>query len=284
MSEVLDIQLASIEVGTDRARDVDPVWAEALATVISQQGLLSPIVVRKTSDGYRLIAGLHRLHAFRHLGRDTIAALISTAETDDQARLQEVTENLVRHDLIALDRFHHLFEAKQVWERMHPQAKRGGDRRSQMIKTQSLRFDADEAKAPEIMGFAPAYAEHIGMSRRTIENAVKIWSQLSETSRTRLKGTDLARKATELKALSDLEASVQWKVLDLILGDENGDIQNVASALAHLEGGAKVSAVERQYAAISKSFSVLTDSSLDRLLLENEERVRASILRNGWMQ
>jgi len=42
--------------------------------------------------------------------QETIAARVSDAETDDQARLQEVMENLGRNELIALDRCH-LFDA-----------------------------------------------------------------------------------------------------------------------------------------------------------------------------
>lgn len=57
MAEILEIPLASIEVGTDRARDLDPFWAEGLAGIIAAQGLMTPILVRAKGDGgYRLIA------------------------------------------------------------------------------------------------------------------------------------------------------------------------------------------------------------------------------------
>lgn len=35
MVEILEIPLASIEVGTDRARDFDHFWAEGLAAIIA---------------------------------------------------------------------------------------------------------------------------------------------------------------------------------------------------------------------------------------------------------
>lgn len=127
MVEILEIPLASIEVGTDRARDLDPFWAEGLAAIIAAQGLTNPITVRQTETGYRLVTGLHRKAAFHILGRDMIPAHLSAASSDDEARLEEVMENLGRAELIALDRCHHLFDLKQVWERMHPQARHGGD-------------------------------------------------------------------------------------------------------------------------------------------------------------
>ena len=126
MSEILELPLASIEVGSDRARDLDPAWAEGLAGSIDTQGLIQPIVVRPLDGRYGLVAGLHRLEAFRLLGRETIPAVLHALFTADEAKLAEVMENLARNELIALDRCHHLFELKQVWERLHPDFANGG--------------------------------------------------------------------------------------------------------------------------------------------------------------
>lgn len=46
MSNIIEIPLASIAVGTDRARDLDPMWAEGLARIVEQQGLFHPILER----------------------------------------------------------------------------------------------------------------------------------------------------------------------------------------------------------------------------------------------
>ena len=100
--EILVIPLASIEVGNDRARDLEPAWAEALAALIGAQGLLQPIIVCAIEGGspkFRLVAGLHRLEAFRLNGFETIPAFISAAASDDEARLEEVMENLGRYVL-----------------------------------------------------------------------------------------------------------------------------------------------------------------------------------------
>ena len=116
-----DLRLDAIDVPQDRARDFDPVWAEALSSIIKEQGLQHPITVRPVGDRYSLVAGLHRYYAHLIGGQaESIPAFVSEAQTDDEARLQEVMENLGRHELIALDRCHHLYELKQVWERMTP--------------------------------------------------------------------------------------------------------------------------------------------------------------------
>lgn len=208
-----DLPIDLIDIPENRARSYDPVWAETLAAIIAKQGLINPISVRPNGDRYVLVTGLHRRGAMVALGRAAIPARITTAVTDDEARLEEVMENLGRYDLIALDRCHHLHELKLVWERMYPQAKHGGDRKS--IKRKSLPLDPDQ---PEIFGFARATAEKIGLSERAIKLAVTIWTHLTPASRQRLTGTDLARKQTELKALSEQKPAVQAKILDLILG------------------------------------------------------------------
>ena len=278
MSEILELPLASIEVGSDRARDLDPAWAEGLAGSIREQGLMQPIVVHANDEGYHLIAGLHRLEAFRLLGRETIPAIMQGAMTADEAKLAEVMENLARNELIALDRCHHLFELKQVWERLHPQTAHGGDRKSKAIKAQSLRFDPD---TPEIFGFARANAEHIGLSKRSIEQAVKIWATLVPTVRKRLRGTDLARKQTELKALSELSATKQVKVLDAILNEELEHVGNVAQALAHLEGSIACDPLERRFAQVSRSIADLDDETFDHVIAAHEDRVITSLKRRG---
>ncbi|MDR5655494.1 ParB/RepB/Spo0J family partition protein [Ruixingdingia sedimenti] len=279
MPDLHEIPLASIEVGSDRARSLEPAWAEALAALIDAQGLLHPVIVRPVEGQfrrYRLVAGLHRVEAFRLLGRETIPALLSSAASDDEARLEEVMENLGRYDLTALDRCHHLYDLKQVHERKYPQSKHGGDRRS--IKVQTLHFDPS---APEIFGFAEAVAEKIGLSKRTIFAAVKIWANLYPPLRRRLHGSALADKQTELKALSELGINDQVKVVDLILGEDHPEIVNVAGALAYLAGGVQPTAEEKRFTAIRDTLTALPDPVFDRVVAEQADRMIAALQRLG---
>lgn len=277
-----EISLDLIDVGDDRARDLDPSWAEALSVLIAAQGLMHPVIVRPIEGAfrrYRLVAGLHRLEGMRLLGAPTIPAYLSSATTDDEARLQEVMENLGRAELIALDRCHHLFELKKAWLTIHPEARAGGDHGNQFTggKTQTLRFATDV----EIFGFGRAMAERVGLSVRTIETGVKIWSGLSPEARRRLPGTALAAKQTELKALSEETPARQGKILDLILSDDHPSIENVAAALAFLEGGTAQTALEKRYRVLSEGLKALSPEAFDRLLIENEDRVLDALKRLG---
>ena len=74
--ESLEINLAEIYVPTKRRGLLDSGKAEALAVSILEDGLRTPIQVRRDNDRYVLIEGLHRLEAMKALGENTIDALI----------------------------------------------------------------------------------------------------------------------------------------------------------------------------------------------------------------
>jgi ParB family chromosome partitioning protein len=71
---------------------------QALAASITEHGVLQPIVVTETLDGYRLIAGERRLRAARLAGLDRIPAVIRQLEDHHHLELALV-ENLQRSDL-----------------------------------------------------------------------------------------------------------------------------------------------------------------------------------------
>jgi ParB family chromosome partitioning protein len=73
-----------------------------LAASISEHGLLQPILVTTTQDGYQLIAGERRLRAAQLAGLDRIPAVVRTADRQQQLALALV-ENLQRADLNAMD-------------------------------------------------------------------------------------------------------------------------------------------------------------------------------------
>ncbi|WP_323041546.1 ParB/RepB/Spo0J family partition protein [Gemmobacter sp.] len=275
---ILDLPIRDIDVPADRARDYDENAALALAAVIAEQGLQHPIRVRRTGDRFQLVSGLRRLRAYELNQQTTIPATITSADSDDAARLEEVMENLGREELIALDRCHHLYELKVVWERLHPSFANGGG--NQRGKNGGKTFPTDP-EAPEVFGFAASVAEAVGLSKRTINAAVKIWQGLSPSSRTRLAGTALATKQTELKALSEEGPARQARILDLILGDEAPEVQNVSAALAFMDGGAQPTDLERRYRVVAEGLKALPDDSFDLLVIENEERVLAALKRKG---
>jgi len=73
-----------------------------LAASIAAHGVLQPVLVTETLDGYRLVAGERRLRAAQMAGLERIPALIRQAGEQDLLELALV-ENLQRTDLNAME-------------------------------------------------------------------------------------------------------------------------------------------------------------------------------------
>jgi ParB family chromosome partitioning protein len=78
---------------------------EDLARSIEKQGLLSPITVYQTPDGrFALVAGQRRLMAHKHLGRETIPAIVHEEMSDEDATAVSLVENVHRADMNPRDK------------------------------------------------------------------------------------------------------------------------------------------------------------------------------------
>lgn len=100
---IIRIELGRITPSPYQARrQFDETQLRALADSIRRHGLLCPLLVRRSGDGYELIAGERRLRALRLLGR-THAEAVVTAAFDRDCALLGLVENLQREQLHFLD-------------------------------------------------------------------------------------------------------------------------------------------------------------------------------------
>ena len=84
-------------------RSFDPAALEELAQSLRRHGLLQPVVVRQTGEGYELISGERRWRAARRAGLERIPVLVR--EADDDAMLElALVENVQRQDLNPLEK------------------------------------------------------------------------------------------------------------------------------------------------------------------------------------
>ena len=79
-------------------RRFDREGLEGLAASMREQGVLSPLILRRSKDGYELVAGERRLRAARMAGLKTVPAIIREV-ADAQALELALVENLQRQDL-----------------------------------------------------------------------------------------------------------------------------------------------------------------------------------------
>jgi len=95
---ILKIPLNKIKPSEVQPRKNRKHAIEELAKSIEKDGLLSPIIVYKENDYYRIIAGERRYHAANSLGWKEIECKIISREQKDYFRLALI-ENLQREDL-----------------------------------------------------------------------------------------------------------------------------------------------------------------------------------------
>jgi len=79
-------------------RTFDEEGIRELSQSISQAGLIQPLTVRKTDEGYELIAGERRLRACRLLGMERIPCIVQQTP-EEMSAMMALIENLQRRDL-----------------------------------------------------------------------------------------------------------------------------------------------------------------------------------------
>lgn len=208
MAEFKSIPLADIQV-PERLRAVEDDHALAIQASIVQHGLLNPITVRLLEGGssYALVAGAHRLRAIELLGEPEIDAVIVEAD-DDEAVMLEVSENLFRNELSALDRAVFVITYREAWERKHGKIRRGGD---QTVKLTESPVDLVQQEASA--GFAQHVADKLGLSKSAIERAQFLGHNLHPDLRRALRGSREAENQSLLLKLARLEEDDQLDIV-----------------------------------------------------------------------
>jgi ParB family transcriptional regulator, chromosome partitioning protein len=223
----MEIEIADIKVGK-RLRQFREDVADQLMHSIREIGLLHPIVVCTRSVHnpkggadlfvFELVAGLHRLCAYQRLGHEKIEAKVIRPH-DRASRLGQIDENLCGAQLTQLERSEHMLERKRIYEELHPEITRGGDRRSGESKRTVCPFES----------FAKETAKKAKMTPRSVRRAVKRAAKIDWRLRKRIHQLPaIADSGVELDALSTLERADQRRALALV---EAGDANDIRGAM-----------------------------------------------------
>ena len=206
----------------NRLRPVDQAHAATIAASMRQSGLLQPIMVMPTqsSNQHRLVAGAHRLEAARLLGWSEITCQIADI-SEGEARLAEIDENLMRHELDALDRALFMAERKAVHDAVFPEVSQRGRRKKEL--SQSLRQFGER--------FSKQVSKRTGLSERAVQMALQLAAKLNPEAVALLRNTKVAANQSQLFALSDQEPADQAEIASLIA---KGEVKNVPQALQKL--------------------------------------------------
>ncbi len=98
-TEVVQLEVDKIKPNRYQPRrKIDSERLEELIASVKAKGLVQPILIRETEEGYELICGERRLEAARALGMRTVPAIVRSV-SDVEALELSLIENLQREDL-----------------------------------------------------------------------------------------------------------------------------------------------------------------------------------------
>jgi N6-adenosine-specific RNA methylase IME4 len=201
-AQEIDLQLC---YPAHRARPIDDAAVKALAKSIDESGLLNPIIVRKveksragkTCDAFEVIAGMHRVKAFRWLKRSTITAFVHDVD-DLHAELMLIDENLCRNDLGPAERAASLARRKKIHTEIYGPAKAKGGHAAQAAMGHN-----HDTKQTTTLSFASEAAGKTGTTERTVQREVRRGEVLGNEVLSKVAGTSLD-KGEELDAMMKL--------------------------------------------------------------------------------
>ncbi len=111
--EIMEVAINSIEANPHQPRtSIEETNLDDLVNSIRVHGIIQPLLVSPTKDGYQLIAGERRFRAAKILGLKTIPAIVRRSDEVEKLELA-IIENMQREDLNPLERanaYHRLIE------------------------------------------------------------------------------------------------------------------------------------------------------------------------------
>lgn len=248
-------------VAEGRLRPVSEAGVQAILGSVEELGqIVTPLVVRQRRDKnsvvYELLDGAHRLEAARRLGLEAVPVRVFEC-TNDQAKLLEIDGNLAGAELNPLDTAVFLATRKAVYERLHPETKRGA-------AGAAARWDASE-----LGSFASVTAEKFGMTARQVQKIVAAGSRLGADEIAKLRA---APRQVTLKDLQDIAKIKQPPDrYDVVAALAEGRAKTASAALKALQAPVETpekSPADEQLSALLKAWDRAGMAALRRFVAE----------------
>lgn len=209
----------------DRLRPRDPTAVANLAVSMAENGQITPVMVRPVRmDGddvwFELVVGGHRYDAALLNGWTHIDAMIQEL-SDAQALMMEIDENLVRRDLTPYERALFINARLQAWAQLHP------GRVEQTAGTvtapkrgrpgKGAKFAEFLGDTPATMGFAEETAADLGLSQRTVENAMAVARGLAPAVHAKVSGSPLGKNEGMLRQIAGVsDPAEQLRIVEAL--------------------------------------------------------------------
>lgn len=222
---ITEVAVSEVDA-TSRLRPVSEAGVQSLIDSVRELGVLKdPIHVRKLKHkkgALVLIAGAHRLEMARRLGWEVIPATVWDC-TDDWARMMEIDDNLSGAEMDALDLCVFLAERKRVYEKLHPETRRG-------MAGASARWGASDT-----MSFASNVAEKRAMSKRQIERLVSAGTALGRDEVSKLRAAPRPVQLADLMTIAKAGPVDRYDIVEAL----HSGAAKTAKAALKARAGAK---------------------------------------------
>jgi ParB-like chromosome segregation protein Spo0J len=223
------IPVDAIAIPDDRLRSLKQLQAAAIGAAIVADRQYSPISVAQLPGqaGFVLVDGLHRLEGLRLQGATEIDAQIVS---DDRASRRRE-------------------EIASAWARA---AEDAFDRGAQIAALADLARSEDEVQCIALgLKWDEETAEALGVSRRTIFNYLKLDRHFDAADKQLLRKRGMADDLVPLLRLAALPPEDFEAAMRAI---EQGDVDSIAAALAHIAGGEAIDPIAKKNSAFLNHF------------------------------
>ena len=207
MSILEEVEINQIKVGS-RLRKIDQDKVNDLVESIRLVGLLHPIVVDANNN---LLAGNHRLEAYRTLGKDQIPAQIIDMD-ELNAELVQIDENLILNQLTILETAEHLIRREEILTKL--------GKRSTVKNNQYAGVNSDTSTTKEL-------ATELGLLERKYQR-IKQVHKIDPDAREILKETDVSNNLNGLLLIERLkDDQIQIEVAKRVTDDNSRHIKGL---------------------------------------------------------
>lgn len=225
---ISNINITDININNHR-RTTNPAKIKELAESIKEIGLINPITVARQDEKYQLIAGLHRLEAYRYNGECTIPAIVDDKTDELLLKLKEIDENLIRNELHYIERGEHLEKRDEILRELGLRAKSGTNLKN--LKT------TGELNSP--VKTTALIAKEAGISERVAQQEKQIAKSLTPTTKEKAIKCNITKQ--DAIKLSHLKPDEQEQVITKIA---DGTAKNYKESIKLLKQEKKESVSE----------------------------------------
>jgi ParB family chromosome partitioning protein len=243
------IRLADVKAD-QRLRPVSAAGVQSILASVAEIGQIKdPVHVRKTKAGLVLLAGGHRLAAYAELKIEEADAWVWSGITNDHARMIEIDDNLAGAEMGPLDTAVFLAERKAVYERLHPETRRG-------VAGALARHSATDIES--VASFVTTTAEKFGLSERHVRRLVEAGEKLGIDS-ARLRNIPRQITLKDLIEISKIgEAPERYAIVDALVAGKAKSAAEARRIWAAAESGAEAPVkdpVEEAFVVLSKAWA-----------------------------